>query len=265
MSTALCLVASAGLGYIRGVGADRDMAGPGWWARGAGAAVAGGAALAFLGPFGTYGDFTPVERWTYWIVLTVLMWAQTAAAFHVLRLVSGVRRRPWFVQAGLAALAGAVPTTFEVAYAEGLLRVGGVLTPASLVETYGYVAVIALGLFVPLVWLDRPRPAAASEPSRLPPELRGPVLALSAEDHYLRVHTRGGDSLIHHRFSHAVRELGGAGVQVHRSWWVAKDAVRGVERDGERLVLVLDRGLRVPVSRTYALAAREAGLLPARD
>lgn len=241
------------------------MSGSGWWARGAGAAVVAGVALAFLGPFGTYGDFTTAERWTYWIVLTVLMWGQTAAAFHVLRLAAGVRRRPWFVQAAAAALAGAAPTTFEVAYAEGLLRVGGVLTPRSLVETYGYVAVIAVGLFVPLVWLDRPRPAVPSEPSRTPPELRGPVLALSAEDHYLRVHTAAGDRLIHYRFSQAARELGEAGVQVHRSWWVAREAVRAVERDGERLVLVLDRGLRVPVSRTYMLAARQAGLLPGRD
>lgn len=247
------------------MGADRDISGPGWWARGAAVAFAAGVALAFLGPFGTYDDFTPAERWAYWIVLTVLMWAQTAAAFHALRLAAAVRRRPLLVQAALAGLAGAAPTTFEVAYAEGLLRVGGVLTPRSLVETYLYVAAIALGLFVPLVWLARPRAAAAQETPGLPRELRGPPIALAAEDHYLRVHTAAGERLIHYRFSQAVRELGDAGVQVHRSWWVARDAVRAVERDGDRHVLVLDRGLRVPVSRTHVLAAREAGLLPARD
>lgn len=255
--------------YSRNVGADRDISGPGWWVRGAGVALAAGMALAFLGPFGTYADFAPAERWTYWVVLTLLMWAQTAAAHHALRLAAAVRRLPRLVQAALAALAGALPTTFEVAYAEGLLRVGGVLTPRSLAETYAYVATIALGLFAPLVWLDRPRAAVPAEPvlqgTGLPRELRGPPIALSAEDHYLRVHAAAGDSLIHYRFSQAVRELGELGVQVHRSWWVAKGAVRRVERDGERHVLILDRDLRVPVSRTYVLAAREAGLLPSRD
>jgi len=240
-------------------------AGLGPWARGAGFALAVGVALAWLGPFGTYGDLTPAERYGYWIVLTVLMWLQCAAAYAMLRLWDTLARLPDWARGGLAALAGAVPTTFEVAYAEGLLRVGGVLTPRSLVETYASVAVIAVGVFVPLVLLNRPRrtasPAPEAAPSRLPPD----VIALSAEDHYLRVFTRRGSSLIHHRFSDAVRELGEAGVQVHRSWWVARGAVQGVERDGERRILVLPGGLRAPVSRTYLLAARRAGLVSERD
>lgn len=236
------------------------------WARGAGLALAVGLGLAWLGPFGTYGDFTPAERYGYWIGLTLLMWLQCAAAFQMLRLWEDLARLPDWSRAVLAALAGAVPTTFEVAYAEGLLRVGGVLTPRSLAETYGSVAVIALGFFVPLVLLERPRKAAAPAPSsatssRLPPD----VVALRAEDHYLRVFTARGSSLIHHRFSDAVRALGEAGVQVHRSWWVAKGAVERVERDGERQVLVLPGGVRAPVSRTYLLAARRAGLVPERD
>lgn len=56
--------------------------------------------------------------------------------------------------------------------------------------------------------------------------------------------------------------MGDAGVQVHRSWWVASNAVERVERDGDRHVLVLRGGLRAPVSRTYGQAARKAGLIP---
>lgn len=196
------------------------------------------------------------------------MWLQTAAAFEILRRFATVGRLPVWAQAALAALAGAVPTTFEVAWVEGVLRVGGVLTPRSMLETYGYVAVIALGLFVPLrLWrraATRPVPPSAEAPEvddRLPPELARAV-ALAAEDHYLRVYTDAGERLIHHRFAQAVAALGAAGVQVHRSWWVAKDAVERAERTGDRYVLVLRTGLRVPVSRTYGLAAREAGLLP---
>lgn len=239
----------------------------GSWLRGAAAATVVGVALGLLGPFGTYGDLTLVERYGYWIGLTLLMWLQTAAVFAALRRAPAFARRPLWLQAALAALAGAVPTTFEVAYVEGLLRVGGVLTPRSLAETYGSVAVIAVGFFTPLILLQNLRRAPAqletvSFATALPPDLRTSIVALNAEDHYLRVHTERGDSLIHHRFSDAVRELGDAGVQVHRSWWVVTSAVERVERDGDRHVLVLRGGVRAPVSRTYALAARKAGLIP---
>ena len=242
--------------------------GRGFWLRGPAAATVAGAVLGILGPFGTYGDLTVVERYGYWVGLTVLMWAQTAAVFVTLRRAGAFARWPLWLQATVAALAGAVPTTFEVAYVEGLLRVGGVLTPRSLVETYGSVAVVAVGFFTPLSLLLnlRARPAPVGDvgfTKALPPELGTSVIALAAEDHYLRVHTERGESrLIHHRFSDAVRELGDAGVQVHRSWWVAKDAVERVERDGDRHVLILRGGVRAPVSRTFGLAARQAGLIP---
>ena len=237
----------------------------------AAAAVAVGAGLAVLGPFGTGADFSPEERYAYWVGLTVLMWLQTEAAAAALRRVPGWTGRPEWLQATAAGLAGAVPTTFEVAWAEGLLRVGGVLTPRSLVETYASVALIAVGFYVPLALARRdrrPRPApvtAASFRGALPPGLGGSILALTAEDHYLRVHTERGQALIHHRFSDAVRELGEAGVQTHRSWWVAKGAVERAERQGDRHVLVLAGGLRAPVSRTFSLAVRQAGLIADPD
>jgi len=239
----------------------------GSWLQGVAAATVAGAALGLLGPFGTYGDLTVAERYAYWIGLTVLMWLQTMAVFTASHRAPAFARRPLWLQATLAALAGAVPTTFEVAYVEGLLRVGGVLTPRSLAETYGSVAVIAVGVFTPLTLIQHRRPRAApaeaaSFAKALPPELGAQVVALAAEDHYLRVYTERGDSLIHHRFSDAVRELDDAGVQVHRSWWVARGAVERVEREGDRHILVLRGGVRAPVSRTFGLAAREAGLIP---
>ena len=84
---------------------------------------------------------------------------------------------------------------------------------------------------------------------------------MSSEDHYLRIHTSRGEELILMRLADAVRELdGAAGVQVHRSWWVAKGGVADAKRDNGKLVLVLKSGTEVPVSRTYLTAAKEAGL-----
>lgn len=241
------------------------------WMMQAGLVTTIGVALGYLGPFGTYADFTRTERFSYWIGLTVVMWLQDSAAFIVIRRAERLRALPIWLQAAAAALIGAIPTTFEVAYLEGLLRVGGVLTPLSLAQTFWAVTAISLAVFVPITLLDaarRPTPVIDSAPDlarNLPPQFGGAVQALSAEDHYLRVYSAGRDALIHYRFSQAVQELGAAGVQVHRSWWVAKGAVERVEREGARYVLVLPGEVRVPVSRTYGLAARQAGLIPDRE
>lgn len=98
---------------------------------------------------------------------------------------------------------------------------------------------------------------------RLPPRYRGAALyAISSEDHYLRVHTSLGEELILMRLSDAVSELESAGgLQVHRSWWVARDGVADVMREGDKPVIALKSGGRAPVSRTYQKAAREAGLI----
>jgi hypothetical protein len=111
------------------------------------------------------------------------------------------------------------------------------------------------------------RPVAAPAPSAAPsastpcfllrvrPALRGRVLALQAELHYLRVFTEHGDDLILYKFGDAVAEMAGTpGAQVHRSWWVAADAVIG-RRAGARPVLRLSNGLEVPISRSGSSAA----------
>jgi hypothetical protein len=96
---------------------------------------------------------------------------------------------------------------------------------------------------------------------RLPLRLRGgEVWAVEAEDHYLRLHTSKGQDLILMRLADAVTELEGIeGAQVHRSWWIARDAITGAERGDGRATLTLKDGAQVPVSRTYARTLRERG------
>lgn len=98
---------------------------------------------------------------------------------------------------------------------------------------------------------------------RLPARYRGAALyAVSSEDHYLRVHTDRGEELILMRLADAVRELEGAdGLQVHRSWWVARRGIEEVQREGGKLRVRLKSGAEAPVSRTFAPKAREAGWL----
>lgn len=127
------------------------------------------------------------------------------------------------------------------------------------------VRTIAPSVVTPMTEAISAQPAAEKDNShrfaaRLPIEFRHqPITALQAEDHYLRVHFAGGQStLILMRLSDAIAELPAhIGAQTHRSWWVAKDAVRSVTKADGRATLLLDNAVEAPVSRSYykALAA----------
>lgn len=94
---------------------------------------------------------------------------------------------------------------------------------------------------------------------RIAPEQRSAVLAISGRDHYVEVQTGKGSVSLLLRFADAMAELDPqAGAQVHRSYWVAWEAIEAVEREGVKLYLRLRHGARVPVSKNHRdkLAAR---------
>jgi DNA-binding LytR/AlgR family response regulator len=86
------------------------------------------------------------------------------------------------------------------------------------------------------------------------------LIALEAEDHYVRVHTDAGSELLLMRFSEAIEELSQAhGYRLHRSWWAAAEAVEAVRwrRGGGEARLA--GGIVAPVSRSRASALKQAG------
>jgi DNA-binding LytR/AlgR family response regulator len=88
------------------------------------------------------------------------------------------------------------------------------------------------------------------------------LIAVEAEDHYLRVHTDAGDELLTARFAEALAELSGAhGYQTHRSWWVAADAIEKISWRRGSGEARLAGGLVAPVSRSHAPGLRQAGWL----
>lgn len=95
------------------------------------------------------------------------------------------------------------------------------------------------------------------------PELEnGTLLALAAEDHYLRIHTSRGQALALLRLRDAITSLGEeAGVQVHRSFWVARDAAPQPSRRGQSWQLDLPGGVSIPVSKARVTACRNMGWL----
>lgn len=115
---------------------------------------------------------------------------------------------------------------------------------------------------LPAAVADDMRPASPSTSlliARLPPELRGPILCLEMQDHYVRVHTGRGSALVLMRLRDAIAETDPvAGRQVHRSWWVAEEAVERFERAARAGSVLLKNGRRVPVSQRYLQEVEEA-------
>lgn len=89
------------------------------------------------------------------------------------------------------------------------------------------------------------------------------IIALEAEDHYLRVHfDDGASTLILMRLSDAIAELPAAhGAQTHRSWWVAKRAVNQIAKGDGRATLTLSTGVSAPVSRSFYKRLNDQGWL----
>lgn len=98
--------------------------------------------------------------------------------------------------------------------------------------------------------------------ARLPARHGEGLIALESEDHYVRVHSRAGSTLVLLRLADAVAELDGIeGLRTHRSWWVARDAVAEVLRRDRATSLRLVNGIEAPVARNAVADLRAAGWL----
>ena len=238
--------------------------------RSAGIGAAAALVLTLTGAFGS-GDAPFPERLVYWLIVLAAGSAWGVACQHLLTGRMDVEARPWRHILILTALIAA-PMCLFVWAATGLFF-NGRLYPASFLPLLVVPVVTVTAAVCALeVFLGRASPVqthasadAAAPPARfierLPLHLYGArLIAVEAEDHYLRVHTDRGSDLILMRLSDALGELEGLeGAQTHRSWWVARDAVRGASRSDGRATLTLEGGIFAPVSRRYARALREAG------
>jgi hypothetical protein len=240
--------------------------------------------MAILGALGT-DDIPFLPRLFYWLLLMLsgaLIGFGVSTGVHVWGRLSA---RP-VLEGTLIAFAIAVPLTLIVSAASGMFFGNPIPSAIELLIMFGLVFMIS-GMITALNYAvnmrastvagdpERAKPITeevlATEPEaiasrarlldRLPAQHRaGPVFALQAEDHYLRVHTSAGSTLILMRLTDAISELDGAdGAQTHRSWWVARAAIERIERGEGRATLHLNGEIEAPVSRTYYRILREAG------
>jgi len=92
-------------------------------------------------------------------------------------------------------------------------------------------------------------------PIILPPE---DILAIKAEQHYVKVITPEKNYMVLYRFSDAVNELSNRpGQQVHRSYWVNTGTIKTVHAKAKDFYLLLENGEKIPVSGPYQGFIRE--------
>jgi hypothetical protein len=136
---------------------------------------------------------------------------------------------------------------------------GAAVAPATQTTTNTPIAPVAPRDVVAASATPSPDAAAAAllARSRLPADAE--IRAMAAEEHYVCLYTDKGRDLVRYRFADALYDLGpiAQGVQVHRSWWVRLDRVVEVIDRDRTFDLVLDDGLRVPVSLAFRSAVRQ--------
>lgn len=233
-----------------------------------------GAALGVFGPFGSFLNDVLAIRVAYWVGVFLICSVTLGLAIRLL--IPRARRAgvPGWASVPALTLALAVPLTVltrlvATAFWPAIREAVGV------VDWYGQTVLVCL-VYLTLHWaLQRgearlavqrtaPVPAGADVLLRLPARLGRDLLCLSMEDHYVRLHTPRGSMLVLMSLAQAMEEVGDLdGLQVHRSWWVARRAVEGVVRDGRNLRLRLEGGIEAPVSRASVARLRAAGWLEA--
>lgn len=241
-----------------------------------GVAVAAGVVLAVISPLGTdVISFLP--RLAYWEIIMVCGASLSIGVTEAMVRSGRLRSQPW-IGVALATFLISLPLTFIVIAASRIFYGTESTGLARYLAFYGMTFTICFAVHSAIFLAGRSRndrpiksdasvdqllnvqleekrePRASLFARRLPGAYQQlAISALQAEDHFLRVHFETGQSvLIRARLSDAIHELPDEdGAQTHRSWWVARAAIRKVIRTQGRISLNLRCGIEAPVSRTF--------------
>ncbi len=223
----------------------------------------------FAGPFGTYFTMDPLERLFYWggvIGLSIVMITAIRVALLTFR-----PQWSYWKTATVATLIFAISYSAAVfSITIHLLRLPREIMPdfLSLIAIVFAISISVHGIryfTMEMILREQDGSKDIGIMRRLPEEKRGPLLRLSARDHFVDVITEKGLHTLRMRFADAVHEAETTteGFCVHRSHWVAKNAICNVQKKNGRFTVFLRDGSVVPVSRKFQANLAIHGLLPA--
>jgi hypothetical protein len=212
-------------------------------------------------PMPQAGAMAPVFKTVLWAVLILVMFATYYLLVWLLRgraiinsLVFGAVAVVLTLTASL--LIDAVHQT-HLGLGEGVLLAVSVWIVCLLMEMI-FVSLNARQLFAQP---DGPIPAPPAKPEISTAETPALIVAserfdpgliryITSEEHYLRIVLNDGSRHLRGRIADVEAQLPPAlGLRVHRSHWVSRAAVQGVERADPSIRLVLTCGTRIPVAR----------------
>ncbi|MBB5723336.1 hypothetical protein FHS72_002976 [Loktanella ponticola] len=225
------------------------------------AIVSLGLILGISGPFNTITMLTLAPRTLYWLFVV-------ATTYAVGFLISSVYRQlfanqPVWLRIICSTLTIGTCVTILMAGLNSLVFEVNPADPHKTLPEWWVVTLISAVVDVGTHLVQR-RHETTPPPlmDRIAVGKRGPLISLSAEDHYVKVSTTRGHDMTLIRLSDAMKEVGDtAGLQIHRSHWVALDHVVDIQRVNDRAVAVLSNEETRPISRSYMAAVRDAGLL----
>ena len=103
--------------------------------------------------------------------------------------------------------------------------------------------------------IEAPQVSEATFLQSLEPKLDGNILWITAQEHYVKIVTTRETRTVLHRFSDLVRDLRNyPGMQIHRSHWVAYEAITGMEKSGQTMKVSLRTGDDIPSQQNLSFA-----------
>lgn len=231
-------------------------------------AAAAGAALlmALLGPFGPGIHEGERPRLIYGAIAALAGLVNYGTTLNAADRAVGSNSRFWWPAMVGAAMVASVPQTLVTRGFAFRLWPDLARQDPSWLAWYARIALI--GLVATLIYVIALRRARANMREAFPiptanpeaaPSLPATLIALQMEDHYVRVHSIDGSELRLMPLGHAIAAAKVEGLQVHRSWWVARSAVAAVEGNPRSMRLRLTNGIVAPVARSAVARLRAAG------
>lgn len=227
-----------------------------------------GLVAGLTGPFNTFDLLGLPLRLIYWLAIAYCSYGVGVVGAIACSGTLLPSQRPQWLAILLEGLGASVPVTLTVVGLNLTFLPPDHAHPSDALWLFPYCLAISTALMAVLRLVIEPsfahaktaEPAPEAPPpllERLPHDVRGTLLHLSMSDHYVEVFTSRGKALVLMRMADAIKETGNVGgLQIHRSHWVAKDAVKAIRRVEGKTVIETKAGALLPVSRSHLPAVR---------
>jgi hypothetical protein len=230
-----------------------------------------GLIVGYLGPFGSY-QMPLTSRLLYWVILVIVGHLIFSQSEKFCKWYFDKKHLNLIVSFILTALIGSAFLTFFVEYLTQIFLEIKLAFPDGFIFLFPKVFILGITINIFGYLLDQAKDNAFKSKElvkqenifvdRLPNNLGSDLICFCMEDHYLNVYTDKGSHMMLLRMKDALVELKDYnGIQVHRSWWVALDAVQEVKKQTRKATLIMKNGIKVPVSQTYLSALKESNLI----